>query len=200
MADDTAMLAPAPDLHDALPPCGDDPIARAFPPDPAVPSAPLSSAKTKPTERYAKGGLPPMTYALAALVVAVLLWGAWVTKRVSSPVAPLPIASVRLEAIVVEYVQAQTHSGASDDQVTRQTADFMAALDQALRARGAAGTTVLVGEAVLSQNVPDITEDIRKAVYAKVPLPVPAPLPLAASPFELSPAAPLPDPGLAPAN
>ncbi len=40
---------------------------------------------------------------------------------------------------------------------------------------GASGTTVLVGEAVLSKNVPDITDQIRRAVFARVPLPAAAP-------------------------
>ena len=34
---------------------------------------------------------------------------------------------------------------------------------------------VLVGEAVLSKNVPDITDQIRRAVFARVPLPAAAP-------------------------
>ena len=220
MPDDTATLARAPDLAPAPQPDAGDLLAQRFFPDPGGPLPP-SSATTSAPKPQAKGGLPLMTYALAALVVAVLLWGAWVTKRVSSPVAPLPIASVRLEAIVSEYVRAQSHSNAPQDQVARETAGFMAALDAALRTRGAAGTTVLVGEAVLSQNVPDITDEIRKAVYAKVPLPVPAtgsapagsagalpagvsvplaPPPFQSGPFESAPVAPLPEPGLAPAN
>ena len=51
----------------------------------------------------------------------------------------------------------------------------MAAIEEELKAVGAKGTTVLVGEAVLSKNVPDITDQVRKAVYAKVPLPAAAP-------------------------
>jgi len=55
--------------------------------------------------------------------------------------------------------------------VTQQTQAFMAALGEELKARGADGTTVMVGEAVLSQNVPDITAEVRNAIYAKVPPP-----------------------------
>jgi hypothetical protein len=53
----------------------------------------------------------------------------------------------------------------------------MGTLDEELRKVGAGGTTVLVGEAVLSKNVPDITDQIRKAVFARVPLPAAAPVP-----------------------
>ena len=52
-----------------------------------------------------------------------------------------------------------------------QTRAFMGALDAELLRRGREGTTVLVAEAVLSKNVPDITADVRRAVYAKVPPP-----------------------------
>jgi hypothetical protein len=75
----------------------------------------------------------------------------------------------------------------------------MAALGEELKARGADGTTVMVGEAVLSQNVPDITTDVRNAIYAKVPPPAaaaPAPPP-AFAPQQQLPAGPavMPVPG-----
>lgn len=120
-------------------------------------------------------GLPPATFLFAGLAVAVLLWGAWVTKNIVDPaVVKAPIASVRLEQIIGEYVQAQARSNTPPEVVTQQTQAFMAALGEELKARGADGTTVMVGEAVLSQNVPDITADVRNAIYAKVPPPAAA--------------------------
>lgn len=131
-----------------------------------------SAAKPVPVKAQ---GLPPITWALAAIAIAMLLWGAWVTKHIVSPLSSVPMASVRLEAIVSEYVQAQSHSNGQPDAVAAQTRAFMGALDQELQKVGASGTTVLVGEAILSKNVPDITDQIRRAVYAKVPLPAAAP-------------------------
>jgi len=120
-------------------------------------------------------GLPPTAYVFGALAVAALLWGAWVTKNILDPaVVKAPIASVRLESIIGEYVQAQARSNTPPEVVTQQTQAFMAALGEELKARGADGTTVMVGEAVLSQNVPDITADVRNAIYAKVPPPAAA--------------------------
>jgi hypothetical protein len=142
-------------------------------------------ARPAPTK---KEGLPPITWALATIAVAMLLWGAWVTKHIAAPPAQIPMASVRLEALVTEYVQAQSHANGTPDAVTQQTARFMGAIDDELKRIGANGTTVLVGEAVLSKNVPDITDQVRKAVYAKVPLPTAAP---AASP-QVGAAAPVP--------
>ncbi len=136
-----------------------------------------SPRKPVGTSRAAKKaeGLPPITWAFAAIAIAMLLWGAWVTKHIASPAAAVPMASVRLETIISEYVQAQSHSNGQPDAVAAQTRAFMNALDQELQKVGAAGTTVLVGEAILSKNVPDITNQIRRAVYAKVPLPAAAP-------------------------
>ena len=67
---------------------------------------------------------------------------------------------------------------------------FMAALGEELKARGADGTTVMVGEAVLSQNVPDITADVRNAIYAKV---APPATPAAAPPPAYAPQQQLPN-------
>ena len=99
------------------------------------------------------------------------------------------MASVRLQQLVGEYVQAQARSAAPPEAVTQQTQAFMAALGGELKRRGEDGTTVLVGEAVLSSNVPDITDQVRKAIYAKVPMPasaaMPAPSPASPAPMGL---------------
>src|SRR3546814_7989966 len=43
---------------------------------------------------------------------------------------------------------------------------FMASLDKELERRSSGGEIVLVGEAVLTKNVPDITDKLKEAVYA----------------------------------
>lgn len=161
--------------------------------------APLPSAATGPASHRRKG-LPPTAFLFAGLAVAALLWGAWVTKNILDPsVVKAPIASVRLEQIIGEYVQAQARSNTPPEVVTRQTQAFMAALGEELKARGADGTTVMVGEAVLSQNVPDITAEVRNAIYAKVPPPAAAAVapPPSFVPSQQAPAGPalLPVPG-----
>ena len=57
-----------------------------------------------------------------------------------------------------------------------ETRAFMAEIQRNLEARGAKGQIVLVGEAVLAGNVPDITASLRKEVYTKVRMPQPATL------------------------
>ena len=138
-----------------------------------------SSALPPARGRSQRKGLPPAAFGIGALVVAGLLWGAWVTKSIINPaVVKAPIASVRLQQIVGEYVQAQARSNTPPEVVAQQTQTFMTTLGDVLKARGADGTTVMVGEAVLSQNVPDITEDVRRAIYAKVPPPTAAAAPV----------------------
>jgi len=170
------------------------PVADAIPspaaPAPATPLPRPRAAAPRPAATKVRQGLPPITWALAVLSVVMLLWAAWVTKHIASAPPQLPMASVRLEALVTEYVQAQSHSNGTPEAVTQQTARFMSAIEDELKRVGASGTTVLVGEAVLSKNVPDITDQVRKAVYAKVPLPAAAPA--AAAGPQLGAAAPAP--------
>ena len=108
----------------------------------------------------------------AALVLA-LVWAMWVTKVVTAE-KPQHIVKADLSRIVGEYVQAQARSATPPDQVQAQMRTFMASLDTELQRRGAAGQVILVGEAVLSKSVPDITADVARAVYAsgvKTPMP-----------------------------
>lgn len=132
-------------------------------PDPAI-------AATRPGPR--RLGLMPV--ALVSTLVAAGLWGAWVTKNVLTTESLPPIARVQLSGLVGEYVQAQARSATPPEQVTAETRSFMAEIQRNLEARGASGQIVLVGEAVLAGNVPDITAELRREVYAKVRMPQPA--------------------------
>jgi hypothetical protein len=115
-----------------------------------------------------------MPVALVGGLVAAGLWGAWVTKNLLAEEGTAPMARVQLSAIVGEYVQAQARSATPPEQVTAETRAFMAEIQRNLEARGASGQIVLVGEAVLAGNVPDITASLRKEVYTKVRMPQPA--------------------------
>lgn len=112
---------------------------------------------------------------LAGLMVAgALVWSMWVTKKLLTPPSDHLVAA-RLSNIVGEYVQAQARSSAPPAQVEADMKAFMAALDGELQKRGERGDVVLVGEAVLTKNVPDITDSLRRAVYAAgIKLPAPA--------------------------
>lgn len=142
---------------------------------------------------------------IAAALVVALVWAMWVTKVVTAE-KPQHIVKADLSRIVGEYVQAQARSATPPDQVQAQMRTFMASLDTELQRRGAAGQVILVGEAVLSKSVPDITADVARAVYAsgvKTPMPAtPAqmgsmmqgqvPAAPAIAPVEMAQAAPVP--------
>ena len=117
-----------------------------------------------------------MPVALVGGLVAAGLWGAWVTKNLMAEEGTAPMARVQLSAIVGEYVQAQARSATPPEQVTAETRAFMAEIQRNLEARGQRGQIVLVGEAVLAGNVPDITASLREEVYTKVRMPQPASL------------------------
>ncbi|MET0373471.1 MAG: TrbI F-type domain-containing protein [Rhizorhabdus sp.] len=137
-------------------------------------SAPVASAagQTK-RARTVFAGYTAMQLLLGAALLALIVWGMWVTRTLTAA-PPQHIVKADLSRIVGNYVQAQARSATPPAQVEAQMKLFMASLDTELQRRGAKGQVVLVGEAVLSKSVPDITGDVMKAVYAagvRVPQP-----------------------------
>lgn len=130
-------------------------------PAPAAPARPTAVAPA----RRGFAGFTRAQLGLSVIVIAALLWSMWVTKTLLAP-RDEHIVKARLAAIVGDYVAAQARSAAPPAQVEAEMRAFMASLDRELQRRGSRGQVVLVGEAVLTRNVPDITEGLRKAVYA----------------------------------
>lgn len=134
-----------------------------------LPEPPMSASR--PSKRALFAGFTRSQLLMGLLTLAALVWGMWVTKLLVAPPQDR-IVSARLSAIVGDYVQAQARSASPPAQVEAEMRKFMASLDQELQNRSAHGQIVLVGEAVLTKNVPDITESLRQAVYASgVPRP-----------------------------
>lgn len=131
-----------------------------------------TDAAQMPSIRKPLGWVP--VAAMSALV-GVGLWGAWVTRELTTATDIPQMARIQLSSMVGEYVQAQARSATSPQQVTAETRAFMAEIERNLKARGAKGQIVLVGEAVLAGDVPDITADVRRQVFTKVRMPQPAP-------------------------
>lgn len=132
---------------------------------PAVPSTTVAVNARRRSVDWKLAGL-------IGSIVGAGLWGAWVTRELlSTPTAPT-LVRVQLSSIISEYVTAEARSQSPPDVVTAETKAFMGAVQRNLEARGARGQVVLVGEAVLAGNVPDVTMAVRREVYAKVPSPV----------------------------
>ncbi|WP_210359040.1 type-F conjugative transfer system protein TrbI [Sphingomonas beigongshangi] len=115
--------------------------------------------------RHGFAGFTRTQLAIGAILILALIWAMWVTKALVEPRED-HIVKASLSNIVGEYVSAQARSASPPGQVEAEMRAFMSSLDQELQRRGAGGQVVLVGEAVLTKNVPDITDSLRKAVYA----------------------------------
>lgn len=137
----------------------------------AIPAAPAAAAAQPRKTVFA--GYTASQLILGVAVVAMLIWGMWVTRTIITP--PQKIVKANLSSIVGDYVQAQARSASPPQEVEAEMRKFMASLDGELQRRSASGQVILVGEAVLSKGVEDITPDVMKAVYASgVKRPTPA--------------------------
>ncbi|ABQ71481.1 hypothetical protein Swit_5373 (plasmid) [Rhizorhabdus wittichii RW1] len=136
-----------------------------------LPPVPAPSGKAARSRRAALfAGLTRWQMLGGLMLLAALVWAMWVTRQVSARTDH--IVSVKLSELVGEYVEAQRYSASPPERVKAEMQAFMASLDKELARRSAHGDVILVGEAVLSKNVDDITETVKKAVYASgVPIP-----------------------------
>jgi len=112
---------------------------------------------------------------LAGGLALSAVWVAWATKGiVELRTHQTHIVKARLTEVVSDYVQATARSGGSPDQVTQATANFLRVLNDVVTARSADGQIVLLANAIVAGQAPDITDQIRAEVYAKVPRPAAA--------------------------
>ncbi len=111
------------------------------------------------------GGFSRQQILIGLAILALIIWAMWVTRALTAPKQE-HIVSARLSSLVGDYVEAQRFSGSPPERVQAEMRAFMASLDKELQRRSGNGQVVLVGEAVLTKNVPDITESLKKAVFA----------------------------------
>ena len=117
-------------------------------------------------------GMSPKELTVLCAAIATFLWGAWVTKSIVSDVAGEPeIVQLQLQSVIGEYLQAQARSDTDEQTAAQETAAFMAVLDETVEGLSDSGKLVLVHEAVIGGDVPDVTDMVKSAVYAKVPRP-----------------------------
>lgn len=131
-----------------------------------LPPVPAPAPHVIPAKRRAGfGGFSRQQILVGLLLLALVVWGMWVTRALTAPKQD-HIVSARLSSLVGDYVEAQRFSGSPPDRVQAEMRAFMASLDKELQRRSESGQVVLVGEAVLTKNVPDITDSLKKAVFA----------------------------------
>lgn len=131
---------------------------------------PAAARTAKRERRFA--GLSSREVILLLAAIAIFIWGAWVTKSLTADDAgDQQFVQLQLQGIIGEYLQAQARSSADEQTAARETAVFMATLDQTVAGLSQGGKVVLVHEAVIGGDIPDVTEAVKAAVYTKVPRP-----------------------------
>lgn len=106
----------------------------------------------------------PIGYVVVTFVaLASLLWAVWAT-RLLLDLSKRQIVSVSLSTLVGDFIAAESRNGGTPEQTAGRTAAYLAAVNQAVSAIGADGTTVIVTEATLGKTVPDRTELVRAEV------------------------------------
>ncbi|MFD2780348.1 TrbI F-type domain-containing protein [Novosphingobium pokkalii] len=81
------------------------------------------------------------------------------------------IRKVALADLVRDYVQAEARSGATPDQITAETSAYIKALNLAVARHAAQGEILLLSNAVVAGDVPDITPRVRDEVTASLAKP-----------------------------
>lgn len=143
--------------------------------EPIRPPAAAARKTSRPLLPARFAGLSPRELILLVAAIATFIWGAWVTRNIAAaPGARPEFVQLHLQGIIGEYLQAQARSNADETTAARETAVFMAALDETVAGLSKNGKVVLVHEAIVGGDVPDVTQSVKAAVYAKVPRPTPA--------------------------
>lgn len=125
--------------------------------------------------RPARKSVKPAEILILAGAIATLSWGTWVTKTIidQNQNASPEFVQLQLQGIITEYLQLQARSASDETIAARETSRFMAKLDQLVAEASRNGKVVLVREAVLGGDVPDITESVKAQLYLQVPRPQP---------------------------
>jgi Type-F conjugative transfer system protein (TrbI_Ftype) len=157
----------------------------------------LKRAPLPPKRRFA--GFSYGQLALGSLLVLAAIWGMWATSRILV-LEDRRVVSVRLAAIVNDFVTAEAKSGTPPEQLAPRTRAFMMALDAVLKKRAASGQVVLVGEAVVASSVPDVTTDVVADLAKLVKMPIATAMPPAMPLLAPTPQPPLPSSGQLPSE
>ena len=98
-----------------------------------------------------------------ALLVAALLWGAWLTQQVTS--APKQrIVTVRLAETIGTFVEEAARADADPAVVQAASLAYLKAAESAVADMGHDGRVVLVAEAVLAGAADDATSELERRI------------------------------------
>lgn len=115
-------------------------------------------------------GLSPAALMLAGSILTAVLWGAWATREIVALEAR-QVVTVELGAIMGEFVEAEARSGRAPEESQARTLAYLKAVEAAVARLGRDGRTVLVAEAVVAGEVPDLTAEVRADVARRLGAP-----------------------------
>jgi len=112
-------------------------------------------------------GLSPTARVRAGSMLASTLWGAWATREIGT-VRHREVVTVQLSRIMGDFVEAEARAGRPAEETQVRVAAYLKAVEASVQELGKDGRTVLVAEAVVSGGVPDLTEQVRADVTARL--------------------------------
>ena len=110
--------------------------------------------------------LGPKLLAVAVLVAA-LLWGAWITQQVTSS-PKQRIVTVRLAETIGTFVEEAARADADPAVVQAASLAYLKAAESAVADMGRDGRVVLVAEAVLAGAAEDATPELERRIADKL--------------------------------
>ena len=102
-----------------------------------------------------------------ALLVAALLWGAWITQQVTSS-PEQRIVTVRLAETIGTFVEEAARADADQAVVQAASLAYLKAAESAVADMGHDGRVVLVAEAVLAGAAEDATSELEQRIADKL--------------------------------
>lgn len=102
-----------------------------------------------------------------ALLVASLLWGAWITQQVTSS-PEQRIVTVRLAETIGTFVEEAARADADPAVVQAASLAYLKAAESAVADMGHDGRVVLVAEAVLAGAAEDATSELEQRIADKL--------------------------------
>ena len=102
-----------------------------------------------------------------ALLVAALLWGAWITQQVTSS-PEQRIVTVRLAETIGTFVEEAARADADPAVVRAASLAYLKAAESAIADMGHDGRVVLVAEAVLAGAAEDATSELEQRIADKL--------------------------------
>ena len=97
---------------------------------------------------------------LASLLIGAAAWGAWATCKLRD-LERREVVTVELGRLMGDFIEAEARSGRPAEETRARVEAYLKAVEASVARLGRDGRTVLVAEAVVAGNVPDMTGAVR---------------------------------------